>query len=638
MSTLDAPAPAPRPASDPASSAPPAEPTTTVVIVSNRERLAGVVQAVGRRPPDIKRRWWESLAVFVVSTGIFLWFGHWLVVEQHVVSFETLDRLNRALMIWHNDPPKLSALGFDYAPLATLLVSPLTLFPALASSLVVVPLASAVFAGIVMVAMNTMLRRAQVVAPLRIAVLAALGTNPLVLLYASSGARQFVWLAFLVAALGALFAWYVTADVKFVMVSGLLFSIAVLAGYSSLLFFVLSVIAVGAILTRLGADGTEVEGTAVGFAVPTVYAIAMWTAFNVLLLRDPFGWITQNSDAASSGGLEHFTPMELLQITGELVLYGAPLAIVVLPALLFTGIAGRNTFALWLGVLLLAAVLAPAGAVALELTDSPMLMRNALPILLIATIGGIWLARSAGSGSTLVSALLVVALLASTPWTFHMMKTFRYQNLEAPFAAAVSTGESQEGARTLDGETVGIVSEQAMAEYIRNNVTRRGSILTDNAQTYAVMLLTGRPDLFYDRVDRSDGPWKRAARNPAEYVDYMLVSTDTSADLLSQLYPEVAAGTTARLSVVFRTDRYVLVSIPPGFVREEPEEEQPVAQPLAPVIGSDDPDGTDSTGTAPGDDESTGSTGSSGSGSEDSDGAASSTDGGAGDLDLEVSP
>ena len=48
---------------------------------------------------------------------------------MHVVGFETLDRLNRALMVWHNDPAKLSAIGFDYPPLATLLIAPLAVVP-----------------------------------------------------------------------------------------------------------------------------------------------------------------------------------------------------------------------------------------------------------------------------------------------------------------------------------------------------------------------------------------------------------------------------------------------------------------------------------------------------------------------------
>jgi hypothetical protein len=201
-----------------------------------------------------------------------------------------------------------------------------------------------------------------------------------------------------------------------------------------------------------------------------------------------------------------------------------------------------------------------------------MLMRNALPMLFLSVIGAVWLARSAGTGSTIVAAVLVVGLLVSIPFTFQQMKTYKYQNLESSFAAAVSTRESQEGATTLNGETVGIVAEQAMATYIRNNVSLRSSILTDNAQTYGVMLLTGRPDLFFDRVDKSDGPWKEAALDPAKHVDYLLLSTDTSSDLLSQLYPDAAAGLDPLLSVVYPTKRYVLVGVPSGYEREQSQQ------------------------------------------------------------------
>ncbi len=538
-----------------------------VHIVTTRERIAGVVQSVGRRPDDIPRRRWESALVFGLFLVAYAWIGYWLVVDMHVVGFETLDRFNRALMIWHNDPPKLSSVGFDYPPLTILLISPLTVIPVLASSLAVVPLASAVFAAFAMVTFNTMMRRAQILAPLRVVVLVALGLNPLVVLYAASGARHFMWLAFVVAALGALFAWYVTADIRFVMIAGLAFSVAALSGYSSLLWFVVSAIMVGSILARLGADGTEIEGTTVGFAAPTVYVIALWSALNLLLVLRPFNWITASSDSAASGGLESFAVVDLLEHTGRLVLYGAPIALVILPALVFVGIARRNSLALWLAVLLLLSIVVPALSVVLRLTDSPMVLRNALPILLFSMIGAIWLARSAGEGATLVSALLVVGLLASIPWTFQSLKTYEYQGLESTFAAAVSTRVSQEGATTPDGSTVGYVSEQAMATWIKDNVSLTSSILTDNAQTAAVILLTGDPALFFDRVDESDGPWLAAAKDPADHVDYLLLSTGSSADLLSALYQDAVDGSNAFLTEAYRTERYVLVSVPSGFRR-----------------------------------------------------------------------
>lgn len=533
-------------------------------IEASKLRKASLVQSIHRRTPDITRRPWESLAIFVGFTGFYIWFGYWLVVKMHVVGFETLDRLNRALMIWHNDPAKLSALGFDYPPLATLLVSPLAIFPAVTSSLIAVPIASAVFAGLTMLSLNTMMRRAQLLAPLRYAALLALGANPLFLLYASGGARQFIWIAFVVVAMGGVLAWYITADVRFVMLSGLAFSVAALSGYGSLLWFVLTALMIGAILAKLGADGSEVEGTTVGFAVPTAYVIALWCVFNLILLSKPFYWITGASDA---GGVDptSFTGVELLRDTASLVLYGAPIAFVVLPALVFVGIARNNPLSLWLGVLLAAAIVSPALSVALHLTDSPMQLRNALPILLFSVIGAIWIARSSESNNLIVSIALVVALLVSIPWTFQAMKTYRFQNLESNFAAAITTRDSQEGATTLSGSTVGVRDEQAMAEYITSNITNPNSILTDNAQTYGVMLMTGRPDLFVDRVDKSDGPWKEIAANPAPSVASMLLSTGGGGDLLAQIYPNAAAGTDPRLPVIYRTDRYVLVGVPANF-------------------------------------------------------------------------
>ena len=534
-------------------------------IQASQKRKASLVQSIHQRTPDITRRPLESLAVFAVFTGFYIWFGYWMVAKMHVIGFETLDRLNRALMIWHNNPAKLSALGFDYPPLATLLVSPLAIFPAVTSSLIAVPIASAVFAGLTMLAINTMMRRAQLIAPLRYAALLALGANPLFLLYASGGARQFIWIAFVVVAMGAIMAWYVTADVRFVMLAGLAFSVAALSGYGSLLWFLLTAMMIGAILAKLGADGSEVEGTTVGFAVPTAYVIALWAVFNLILLGNPFYWITAASDAGG-GDPVSFTGVELLQDTASLVLYGAPIAIVVLPALIFVGIARSNPLALWLGVLLGAAVVSPALSVALKLTDSPMQMRNALPILLFSVIGAVWIARSAESNNMIVSIALIVLLLVSIPWTFQAMKSYRYQNLESNFAAAISTRDSQEGAKTLNGSIVGDRDEQATAEYITANITSLNSILTDNSQTYAVMLLTGRPDLFVDRVDESDGPWKAIARDPARHVDYMLMSTSGGgSDLLSQMYPNAADGSDPRLPVIYRTDRYVLLGVPANF-------------------------------------------------------------------------
>ncbi|NPC98475.1 hypothetical protein [Nocardioides sp. zg-DK7169] len=549
---------------------------SVAAVLTQRERLVRVVQSVGRRPRDITRRPWESAGIFAFFLLAYLVFGYWLVVEMHVVGFESLDRLNRALMIWHNDPAKLSAVGFDHPPLVTLLIAPATIIPALGSSLGVVPLISAVFAALTMVVLNTMLRRAAVALPLRLAVLAALGANPLLALYAAGGASQFVWISLTTVAIGALFAWYVTADVRFVMIAGLAFSVASLAGYTSLLWFVLGAVLVAGVLASAGADGTEVEGTTVGFAAPTVYVIALWTVLNLVLLGNPVAWLTSGRESTRPG--TDLDAAQILQQTFELVLYGAPLALLVLPALLVVGAARGNGFALWLAAFLVVSIATPAVDVALGLTGQPILMRDALPVLVLSVVGAIWLARSAGTRTTLVGAVLVLALLVSIPWTFRAMKTYPHQNLESAFAAALSSRESQEGSRTVSGSTVGVASEQTMADYLSTHVAGRSSVLTDNAQTFPVMFFTGDPALFLDRIDEGEGPWQDAADDPAGAgVDFLLLSIDTEEDLLSRRFPEAVAGTDPLLPEIFRTTRYVLVGVPADYAPPA-EDEQPADQ------------------------------------------------------------
>ncbi|TIC79934.1 hypothetical protein [Nocardioides sp. GY 10127] len=537
--------------------------STTVqpAIITNAARLAGIVQAVGRRSADVPRRWWESALVFGLSLVVYTWIGFRVVAQLHIVNYDILDRMNRALMVWHNNPAKMSAIGFDYPPLQTLLISPLTIFRLGVDFLVVIPVASAFFAGLLMMYLNTMMRRTGIPVFLRIALLVAFGLNPLVVLYATTGSPMMIWLAFLVASVGALYAWYITADVRFIMIGGLAFAVAGLSGYTTLLYFLLAAVGVGAILAHLGADGTEVEGTMVGFASPAIYVVALWTGFNLLLAGNPIYWIT--SAAPTTTDIEQFTALGLLRWTGELVLFGAPLAILVLPALLFVGLGRNNPFAVLLSLMLTLSILTPAMSVLLGLTDSPMAMENAVPILVMSVIGALWLARSAGEGAAAISGLLALALVASIPWTFQGMRTYKYQNLEKVFTQGILSGESQEGATTKGGQTITLDPALDMGQWIQENVDATGSVLTDNSATYAVMLFSGEPELFFDRIDKSDGPWLQAAKNPVKAdVDYFLLTTDGD-DLLSEQYPELLSS--GELTVVYSNAEYAVVAVPADF-------------------------------------------------------------------------
>jgi hypothetical protein len=103
-----------------------------------------------------------------------------------------------------------------------------------------------------------------------------------------------------------------------------------------------------------------------------------------------------------------------------------------------------------------------------------------------------------------------------------------------------------------------------MAAFIKNRVTDRGSILTDNAQTFGVILLTGRPEVFFDRVDKGDTKWRRVAARPQggeDEVDYFLVAQDAGGDQLHNRYPEAADNQVQGLEVVYFNERYTLLRV-----------------------------------------------------------------------------
>jgi hypothetical protein len=127
----------------------------------------------------------------------------------------------------------------------------------------------------------------------------------------------------------------------------------------------------------------------------------------------------------------------------------------------------------------------------------------------------------------------VVLLTVSMLFTWRTMETYPYQFYEAAFIRAIRTGDDQLGTRSptaLYGPNKSLVvgeysiGAQRMADYILKHVHGREAILTDDSKTFGVMLTTGRPDLFLDRIDYGDALWLDILNNPFGRVTYVLIS------------------------------------------------------------------------------------------------------------------
>jgi hypothetical protein len=514
----------------------------------------------------VRRQRLESFVVFLVAAIAFGALGYWVVAELHVVAFDALDRMTRALMVWHNDPPKLATVGFAHAPLITVALLPFTVVPSMAASLLAIVLCSAAFGGLFAAAVHRALRRACLCAA-RYAVVALVVLNPLVAFAASTGSGAIVGTALATIAVAALVGWYATVDARYLVTGGLAFGAAAVADYQFIGWMLLAALVIAVSLGRHRAQDEEIEGSLIMFLTPGVFVLALWTLFNGLVTGDPLGWLSVQADttinAASSGAVTTDIGGALAQ-TAELVLTAAPLALLVLPALAALALAQRNALAGWLAAFLLLSFATPVIVAADQSDLTQITLDRALPILALALIGAAWLYQSLPQARSAVLAFTVVGLLVSVPLTWRALEQYPYQSMAQAFHRAVDTGNDQEGTRSRGGLEVGVLSERAMAEFLAKDPSR---VLTDNARTFGVIALTGRPEQFFDRADLGDAAWQEAAARPPQDIRYFLFSKTSAPDELRRRYPSAASGEDPRFLTVYDTPRYRLVAVPAGLGR-----------------------------------------------------------------------
>lgn len=535
----------------------------------NRGHRAGTPLDPDAEPANEKQRppgRFLSLALFVAFAAFYIFVGFRITIDSHVVVFDALDRLARAYLVWHNDPPKLSAIGFAFPPLTTFVFLPFALIKPVATSLIALPITTAIFAAGAIVWLDRTLARCDMPFLLRLPLLLLFGLNPLWVFYAVNGMSEAVYLFFLAFALYCFVSWYETTEPRFLIGAGFGIALLCLTRYGFIIWAGLIALLIGVALVRRRASRNEVEGSVVAFAAPVIYVLAMWILFNALIVGDPFGWVNDttstqaiNSTGISTGGDVGFD--DVSQRLLELNVAVFPLAFAVVPMLVFAFLGQRNDMALWLAsFIVLGIVIIGVHAYAAD-NEGLLTLRDALPMALTSLVGAAWLYRSFGGLKLVVLAVAAGLLIVNLFTAWRAMDRYPFQSLEQAFTRAVESGDDQEGRPSRGGFTVGIRPEAQIAEWVKANVDRKNSILTDNAQTFGAILLSGRPQLFFDRIDRGDTRWQQVLANPYGRVDYLLYAqNERGGDLITRRYFRRGASGSG-FTPVFRTERYTIARV-----------------------------------------------------------------------------
>lgn len=531
------------------------------------ERIVKPGRAVGLGP--------EARASVYLFLGAFLFYaalGYFIVLRWHIIVGDGVSRLAHAYFVFYNQPSKLVAIGFVWPPLMTIALLPIAAVKPLATSLLALPLMSAAFGAGLVVVLDRTLGLVGMSRALRLPLVVLVGVNPMILYYSGNGMGESLSLFLLAFSLYAFLRWHLQRTVGTLVFASVALTLALLARYESLLSALVLGVAVGGALIRRRASREELEGGVTTFFAPIAYGLGLWIFFNWLIMRDAFFWLhnevsqtfvaTRTQVVAPENVAIATYVSRTLALTWQLF----PATLIVAAALLAAFVWRRDLISLVLAVLVLLNPVTTALLAVGTHTDKPFELRYNLRALPVVLVGLAWLWRLAEGrrAKAVVWIVSAVLLAASIPSTWHTMQTWRFQDLEQAFTRALVSGSDQEGTRSPGiSVTVGNRPEGAAARWIRRHVHQRDSVLTDDEQTFEVMLLTGRPDLFLDRIDHGDEYWQATLADPPGNVRYFLVSRTGRPDLIQQRYPTVLTGGVPWLRPVFRNARWEIFRVEP---------------------------------------------------------------------------
>ena len=237
----------------------------------------------------------EALSIFFGFGLLYALLGAWVVGGLHVIDVGSLQRLAGADLVWHGDPAKLAAIGFEQAPGGTLLLLPFALFTGLVTSTLAIPLASALCAAGALVFIDRTLALGAFERGPRLLLVGLVALNPMFVLYAIDGPAEAAGLLFAAIALFCLLSWGATSSPRHLVGAGLAFALGALTDYELILWALVAGLVVSGTLTMAGRSRGEIEGTVIAFLAPVMYALGVWLLLNGVILGDPFAWIGSGS-------------------------------------------------------------------------------------------------------------------------------------------------------------------------------------------------------------------------------------------------------------------------------------------------------------------------------------------------------
>lgn len=507
------------------------------------------------------RRLW-GIALFVALTGLYACVGYLLVIRYDLLDGDAASRVANAGYVLISRDPHLSAMGFVWNPLPSMVEIPMLLFerwwPELRTRGLAGVFQSALFmAAAALIVRGIALDRGVSASWRRVAV-AAFALQPMIVVYGASGMSEAAETMCIIWCARYLMRWSESGHVVELAVAGLALGVGYTTRYEvvpaaagvAVFVAVLGVhrAAAGARLSTLFANVTVVLFP-IGLAT-TMWALTGWVINHELfaIVSSQYGNENQVAGAIRRGDLVRDSPTALMVISARLLGMQPFVGIAAAGAIAYAVLTRRP--AVVVPVVTFGPILAFAawgqysaatfGLFRYFLLAIPMVICIALALWTPAeTPPRPWVARTRASR---VSAVLLCASIGiGFPVTVNAALNDRIGNQQLKFVVESLLHPERFPAQEQRYRQ-GLATDRLLADYFDRQRLPRGSVLMDSFAAWGIWLNSADTKQF---IVTSDYDFKPALNRPWDYgVKYLVVTNpaSTDADAINIRYPDLWNG------------------------------------------------------------------------------------------------
>lgn len=485
---------------------------------------------------------WIFLIVFIpaCAAGIYL---------NQVIDYIFVDAFKRsfaAYLVYFGNEPKLSAIGFVWPPIPTLLQLPLVLIEPLNQSGLAGNILSSILLGVSAVYLNLIAVMYNVKKSFRYILLLLFVTNPLILFYGINGMSELIGIGFITMAIYYFLRHLSTNSLPSLVFASLAVACATMTRWEMgiLLFVVLVIIAYIPFVNKKYSF-QEAESSVVVFAVPIFFAISIWLVTSWLIVGSPIYFLHSPYS---------FTAHDAKQLSGSSVLSDARGSVwlsflFVFERILYLSAAFIPFFALLvnklrnkaerlhaLTLLGFASSVIFAHILLIYVGKSYGELRYYIYVIPFSYMFLMFLFKNTISKSKQKIRVLLffvasaVLMLATSVLTYTAMSQYEYGNQEYIVIDILKGKHNVTKSYTFK-------KEEVIARYIASHIKTR-SVLVDDSVGFIIVYLTRKPNLFIETVD-SD--FKQTLADPVNSkAEYLLISnqdTHSGVNILNVEYP-----------------------------------------------------------------------------------------------------